>query len=274
MVAFQDGSFDFVVQGATVHATLDYSFEIDAEEVTVARFRAWVNSGKHPPCMGSQPCQLDTKAPYNKAMLWDPAWNGLAAANDYTGDAGCPDLANGGFATYALSDGSAGSEAVPVTCVNWAQAAAFCFSEGKRLPTTTEWYYVAMGGGARPDEYPWGGTVTPDCTRAITDYDDAGCGFPVPVGTASAQIPGVFDLIGSVSEWTWDAVVSDAGIPYPPDATDYPGPAFQGMPANRGSFWIESSYNSNPATLDSVANGGGESQYGWPDLGFRCAHTL
>jgi formylglycine-generating enzyme required for sulfatase activity len=276
MVAFQDGSFDFVVQGATVHATLDYSFEIDAAEVTVARFRAWVHSGMHLPCGGSLPCALDPRAPYHTAMFWDPLWNGLVTSPDYTGDhQSCPDLANGGFATYARSDGSAASEAVPVTCVNWAQAAAFCASEGKRLPTTTEWYYVATGGGTRLDQYPWGGMATPDCTRAITDYDDAGCGFPVPVGTAQAQISGVFDLIGSVSEWTWDAVVSDAGtIPYPPDATDYPGPAFQGDAADRGSFWIESSYNSNPSTLDSVANGGGEPQNGWPDLGFRCARTL
>jgi formylglycine-generating enzyme required for sulfatase activity len=275
MVPFEGGSFDFIIQGATVHATLDYAFEIDAEEVTVARFRKWVQGGMHPPCTGSQPCTLDTNGPYDTAMLWDPAWNGLADSGDYTGDLqSCPELATLGFATYKRSDGGAASEESPVTCVNWAQAAAFCSSEGKRLPTTTEWYYVATGGGARPDQYPWGGMATPDCTRAITDYDHAGCGFPVPVGTAPAQISGVFDLIGSVSEWTWDAVVSDAGIPYPPDATDYPGQAFQGDPANRGSFWIESSYNSNPATLDSVANGGGESQYGWPDLGFRCARTL
>jgi formylglycine-generating enzyme required for sulfatase activity len=264
MVTVDGGAFDFVVGQKSVHATLDYSFEIDSEEVTVARFKAWVNAGKPVPCNGAQPCLLDAKTPYKTAMAWDPSWNLLVASNDYLGGADCPDAPSMGTATYAQPN----SDTYAVTCVNWAQAAAFCaYDNQKRLPTTTEWYYVATGAGVHAQEYPWGSAM-PTCNLAIL----YGCSYPVAAGTASVQISGVSDLIGDVSEWTWDAV-AQSGIAYPPDATDYAGIAFEGGVAARNSFWINSSYTTNAAGLDSVDQAGPEPQYGYPDLGFRCART-
>jgi formylglycine-generating enzyme required for sulfatase activity len=269
MVAITGGAFDFIVRGpGSVHATLDYSFEIDAKEVTVARFKAWVGAGMPVPCAGPQPCALDGTTPYASAMVWNPAWNTLAQSLDYTGNSDCQGLGGGDVATYTLP----ASDAYPVTCVNWAQAAAFCWSDKKRLPTTTEWYYVATAAGANASNFPWGAAM-PDCSSAIFNYAGNTCGYPLAVGTARAQVSGVYDLAGDVSEWTWDAVDQDAGLWYPPDATDYAGIAYDGSVDNRNSFWISSSYNTGPQTLDSVASAGPEPQWGWADLGFRCART-
>jgi formylglycine-generating enzyme required for sulfatase activity len=267
MVPFDGGSFDFVVTVQPIHATLDYAFEIDVEEVSVARFKSWVVAGMPVPCSGTQPCALDGRAPYDTTMYWNPAWNSLAQSDDYMGGANCPDVPSMGIATYATGT----SDADPVTCVNWAQAAAFCWSDHKRLPTTTEWYYVATGAGAHATEFPWG-TTMPDCSVAILTNLGTPCTFPEPVGTTLAQISGVHDLIGDVSEWTWDSI--DSNFSYPPDATDYAGRPFDGGVDARNSFWVNSSYNTNAMTLDSVASAGPEPQYGWPDVGFRCARTL
>jgi formylglycine-generating enzyme required for sulfatase activity len=262
MVAIHGGTFDFIVNGPSLHATLDYDFYIDAKEVTVARFKQWVTAGLPLPCSGSQPCALDTKAPYATAMYWDPAWNTVASEPDFTGGPDCGNVGGLDVATFVQQS----PDAYPVTCVNWAQAAAFCWSEHKRLPTTTEWYYVATGAGAWATAYPWG-TATPDCTVAILDT----CSWPQPVGTAGPQIMGVYDLIGSVSEWTWDSI--DPAFTYPLDATDFAGLAFDGGVDTRNSFWINSQYSSAASTLDGVAAAGPKPQYGWPNLGFRCAMT-
>jgi formylglycine-generating enzyme required for sulfatase activity len=268
MVAFGPGSFDFVVGGQLVHATLDYKFAIDAQEVSVARFKAWVNAGMPINCTGT-PCALDSKPPYDTQMFWDPGWDSLAASGDYTGNADCPDVPTMGMPTYP-------NDSYPVTCVNWAQAVAFCAFEQKRLPTTTEWYYVATAAGSYPRGYPWGTSPTPDCTRAVLDYGGGNdCHYPVAVPAAVAQTSGVYDLLGDVSEWTWDAVAQGSTVSYPPDATDYAGLAFDGgggVPS-RNSFWINSSYSTTPAALESVDRAGPEAQYGYPDLGFRCART-
>jgi formylglycine-generating enzyme required for sulfatase activity len=268
MVPFEGGAFDFVVNAVPgSHATLDYDFAIDAQEVTIARFKAWVDAGMPVPCTGSQPCALDTKAPYRTAMYWDPAWNALAQSNDYTGeDAGCQTTLLGSIVAYEQPD----ADGFAVTCVNWPQAVAFCAFEGKRLPTTTEWYYVATAKGANATAFPWGDAM-PDCTLAVVDYLGNQCGYPVAAGSTSAQVPGVYDLVGDVSEWTWDAIVP--GIAYPPDATDYVGPPVEGGIAGRTSFQIYSAYSTNLMTLDSVASSA-DPQYGSADVGFRCAKTL
>jgi formylglycine-generating enzyme required for sulfatase activity len=266
MVNITGGSFDFVVNGTTVHETLDYNFKIDAYEVTVARFKAWVDRQMPLPCGGGGPCALDTKLPYASTMIWDPAWITQAQSQDFNGASDCGNEGTVSIATYKQPNASA----LAVTCVNWAQAVAFCAFEGKRLPTTAEWYYVATGAGVHRTEYPWG-SAQPDCNLAILDLNPTYCGYPNAAGTARAQISGVYDLIGGVDEWTWDSI--DSSLAYPPDATDYAGRSYDGGVGGRGSFWVKSAFDDTPATLDSLATSGAMPDYGWTDLGFRCAQT-
>jgi formylglycine-generating enzyme required for sulfatase activity len=268
MVSFEGGAFDFVVNTVpAIHATLDYDFAIDAEEVTIARFLAWVDAGMPVPCTGSQPCALDTKTPYRTAMYWDPAWNTIAKSSDYMGaSAGCQTTLLGDIVAYEQPD--AGGYAV--TCVNWAQAVAFCAWDKRRLPTTTEWYYVATGKGVNASDFPWGDAM-PDCTLAVVGNLGNPCAYPVAAGTTRAQIPGVYDLIGDVAEWTWDSI--DPNLSYPPDATDYVGLPVDGGIAGRNTFQIYSAYSTNLMTLDSVASTA-DPRFGSADVGFRCAKTL
>jgi formylglycine-generating enzyme required for sulfatase activity len=244
----------------------------------VGRFKAWVNAGKPMPCDTGQ-CTLDPGGPHATELLWDSSWNITAAAEGYK-DTNCQRTEQGfvGAPTY---NGTADN--VPINCVNWYQASAFCWWDAqKRLATQVEWQWAASGRG-RGRTYPWGDTPTLTATgddagcalaiwrngaMAIDDYN--GCGFPRPGGSApaGASFDGVLDLAGSVYEWTWDENWSF----YPsqlPD--DYSGPSvdagvFQRISRGGGFSSDENSLHTN--TQNSY---GADSDVA--DIGVRCAKT-
>jgi len=89
---------------------------------------------------------------------------------------------------------------LPVTGVQWAEAATYCawrHPDGGRLPTEEEWEGAARGSEGRL--YPWGDTW--DANAANTGSRRTG---PTIVGSfPRGRTPeGVSDLIGNVWEWT------------------------------------------------------------------------
>lgn len=137
----------------------------------------------------------------------------------------------------------------PVNCVSVAQAADFCKSLGKRLPTEREWEWAARG----RDEgraFPWG-DGPPTCARVAV----LGCGADqtVPVGSRSPagdSRDGLTDMSGGVWEWTY----SDSG-----------------RPVLRGGGWVsglheELSVQSRAANFDATAR--------LPNAGFRCVMQM
>jgi len=259
--------FSFSLDGSIVHAKLTHGFAVDRDEVTVGRFKAWLDAGREPPCGGAA-CSLDPGGPYEQAMTWNPAWNDQAVdATSFGPASGCTSPVPYGATTFNRSD-----DALPMTCVSWLQANAFCAFEGKRLPTETEWEFVATGhGDGRAYPFAWKGEpLSCDLVTFLGSGD--GCGFPVPTGTASkgASRDGIRDLAGSVFEWVWDAYAT-----FPDDSVDHAGPQASADPAEpkvrHGGAYI------SPADDVRLTNDGRENYAAYDfysDAGFRCAKTL
>ncbi len=162
--------------------------------------------------------------------------------------------------------GQPGRECDPINCVDLTQAKTYCASLGKRLPTEDEWEWVARG-GPLGYAFPWGnaapnGGDDPErlCWQGKTPHDDDTIWPARPAGTCAAgSFPagardGIFDLAGSVWEWTTtpgDATtfVFRGGSAFdPPDAAtfrasarraaasaSYPGVGFRCFAAPTGS---------------------------------------
>ncbi len=253
-----------------VSVTLTRAFFVDPYEVTVERFKAWVDAGQPAPCAG--PCSLDPGGPYEQKMIWDVAWAPLVSAKAFHG-LGCrssvdhTDTSPSKFATFDRVGGSV----MPINCVSWPQAVAFCAWEGKRLPTRVEWTYVASGQGR--SLYPWGNSPPSRCTQAIWRSgagapDFNGCGFPRPVGSAPAGAAPqqVFDLAGSLREWSWDGFEMFFD---PLLEADHAADPRQGSDRSAlGGGWSSGVDELPASSFVSLASGTSRS-----DLGFRCAQT-
>lgn len=111
--------------------------------------------------------------------------------------------------------GKPGLEKHPITCVDHAQATAYCASLGKRLPTDAEWELAARGSDGRT--YPWGKTSSggeactgqsgapadPDAGDDLGGAAGGGAGACEVKTHAKDSSPyGVRDMAGNAQEWT------------------------------------------------------------------------
>lgn len=88
----------------------------------------------------------------------------------------------------------------PVTSVSWYAANAYCEAEGKRLPSTDEWEYVAVASDAVRD-------ASHDpvfMSRLLAMYASRTASAPPPVGHGFKNVYGIEGLHGSAWEWTRD----------------------------------------------------------------------
>lgn len=260
---------------------------VDAYEVTVARYRAWVNAGMPTPF----------RPRMNISFFWGGFWTGdlndeIRRTGPFTGEMIDGQPVSASHCTWTDQPGA--NEDRPITCIGMAHAIAFCEWEGKHLITSTAWEFLARNRGTTST--PAGETVNDSnrcdlgnvgrtngvCTRAT---------LPDPVGSSLRDVtidpPGVYDLYGNVSEYTLSV-----GLPYawifgqPTTAcmsSAMPQTEFRlGTLKARGGSWLMdatmSRHFEHMATTRSenyvLGAQSGDLAVRSPGIGFRCARFV
>jgi sulfatase modifying factor 1 len=176
-------------------------FCIDQTEVTRGQYREFLADEGDSPLQGSE-CQ------WNDSVV--PSCGGWGAAGAAGGGGGGgADAAAGAAGADAVTDVDAD---LPVACVDWCDALAFCAWAGKRL------CHEAPSGAGASLENEWYAACTGDATRVYpygADYEWSYClgaGYPAScpdncppfaVGSLRSCVTpeGVHDLSGNVGEW-------------------------------------------------------------------------
>jgi formylglycine-generating enzyme required for sulfatase activity len=101
-------------------------------------------------------------------------------------------------------------ESMPLNCVSWYVAFAFCIWDGGRLPTEAEWEKASAGGDS-DRLYPWGAAAPDPATNVVANCladGSSGCApsdlLAVGSRPAGAARWGHQDLAGNLWEWTFD----------------------------------------------------------------------
>jgi sulfatase modifying factor 1 len=262
------------------------SFRLDEYLVTVGRFRQFVNawkagwlpaegSGKHTHLNGG--LGLINVGSSDAGIGYEPGW---LATDDSEIAPTDVNLRCENVTTWTASPAS--NESLPIDCVAWYEAYAFCIWDGGFLPSEAESEYAAAGGGQQR-EYPWGsndpGTGNQyaifNCqyTALATFPPDPAC-EPAPVGTPllGAGRWGQLDLAGEVYEWnldwfSWSYVNPCADCAYlpavPPELADGP-PCRVVRGGDFGFDW---------AFMPAAALGPLEPPTVRTSTGFRCARS-
>jgi len=177
------------------------SFLLDKFEVTVGRMRAFVTA--------YETFKASTlKSGYGKSVRlntdtgWDTGNTLPATAAELKDMLRCP----GATWLDDTASNPAANDRLPINCVNFNVAYAFCLWDGGRLPTETEWNYTAAGGGQQR-VFPWvapleGDPVSPEYAQYYVEASSA----PITVGSKPLGDGrwGQSDLAGNVLEWNLD----------------------------------------------------------------------
>jgi hypothetical protein len=183
------------VPGGTVKQTQPADFYLDKYEVTVGRFRAFLDAG--------QGTQSNPPAAGTGENGWDPAWKSFLAQSTQS----LKNRLRCGATAPTWTETAEEKENRPINCIDWYTAFAFCDWDKGRLPTKAEVRYAAQG-GSEQRTYPWGST---EPNISLANYACMGDGDPVCAGRTDILSVGMkpdgngrwghSDLAGNVAEW-------------------------------------------------------------------------
>jgi formylglycine-generating enzyme required for sulfatase activity len=265
---------------------------LDKYLVTVARFRGFVKtvyptgdsypdgglawkpaqgSGKHAHLNQGQ--GLAAGPNVDGGQTYEPGWIATDDSNIDPRNLNllCDSDDAGVSATWTAGAGE--NEKLPIDCVNWWEAYAFCIWDGGFLPSEAEWEHAAVG-GSEQWEYPWG-SAPPGTDN---QYAIFGCNFPTtepclgvanvaPVGSApaGAGLWGQLDMAGEVNEWNLDWFASN----YPNPCTD----CTELTDTSDARSFRGGNYNVSSTFIVPTFEGFNSPSFRGSGVGFRCARV-
>ncbi len=191
-------------------------FRLDTYDVSVGRFRQFVNAG-----MGTQQNPPVGGTGAHTAIAnsgWDATWNTNLPADTATLEAAVTCGVD-----YTWSATPSANDGFPMNCMSWWEAMAFCIWDDGYLPTEAEWNYAAAA-GSEQRAFPWSmpaSALTLDCSYA-NYYDGVTACVSSPTGAVNrtgSESPkgdgkwGHVDLSGNVYQWALDFFSSPEPLP-------------------------------------------------------------
>lgn len=160
------------------------------------------------------------------------------------------------------------SRKLPVVCVDYCDAEAYCTTQGKRLcgrvggamndpadvadPAADEWYAACAGPGE--SIYPYGNAASASqCNGSGYDPADPGPRDVATLSDCEGGIAGLFNMSGNVAEWEWSCSSKSAGATC----------VTRGGSFNDGPYELRCSGNIGLARLEASRT-----------VGFRCCANL